>query len=189
MSEVVERKTLYGFPAREPDLRRSSNRKTFDIKKLWDRQHEILNLNALGYKGTVIAKMLDITPACVSNTLNSTLGEKVKSEIRKTRDEKYEELQTEVTELTEKALKVYHEIFDEPDESGRVPLKMKKEAADTVVLELSGLRAATKIDSRHIGIQMSPEDIESFKRRGIEAARVSGKIIEVEGEGTRNQDN
>ena len=171
--------SLYGFEFREPDKRRKEvGQRHYDVKQLWQRSHEILNLALLGYKQSEIAKQLNITTMTVSNTLNSSLGMKAISEKRKTRDEEYEELQEDVMELTRKSLKTYHEILDSETES----LKLKKDAADTVVLELSGMRVPTRIDSRSMSFSLSAEEISEFKRRGVEAARAAGKIVEVEGE-------
>ena len=180
MSEE-EKNSLYGFPVREEDKRRNPNGRVVDIQKLWSRSKEILHLDSLGYKGSEIARMLGIHPVTVSNTLNSTLGKEAQLTIRGNRDDEYEELREEVMDLTRKALKTYHEIFDSPSESA----KLKKETADTVALELSGLRVPTKIDSRHVSTTLTAEEIDAFKRRGIEAAKANGSIVEVEGEGSR----
>ena len=48
--------------------------------------------------------------------------------------------------------------------------------ADTVLLELSGLRAPTK----HISATLTAEEIETFKARG--KAALEGEIIDVEAE-------
>ena len=176
--------SIYGFPVREPDKRVNEVDRTprLDIKRLWSRHKEIINLDSLGYKGSEIAKMLGITQGTVSNVLNSTLGKELQELIRRQRDEKYEDLRDEVLELTEKSLKVYHEILNEPDESGRVSLMQKKATADTVMLELSGMRAAQKVDNRHLSVTLTGDEIESFKKRGLEAARASGKLVVIEGE-------
>ena len=183
MDEIEETRP-YGFTVRESDARRTENPngRAVDIKKLWSRQHEILNLDSLGYKGTEIAKMLGVTPTTVSNALNSTLGTEEKSNIRKTRDEEYEELREEVMVLTKKSLIVYNEILESETEA----MTLKKATADTVALDLAGMRAPTRIDSRHVSVSATPEEIENFKRRGIKAAKQMGQIVVVEGEGTRN---
>lgn len=175
-------KSLYGFEFREFDKRRErlneDGSRRFDIKQLWQRSHEIINLALLGHKQVEIAKMLDIHPQTVSNTLNGTLGTEVLSDKRKERDEEYEELHDEVMELTRKSLAVYNQILDSETEG----MKLKKETADTVVLELSGIRVPTRIDSRSVSMSLTPDEIAEFKRRGIEAARKAGKLAVVEGE-------
>lgn len=179
-SEVQSRNGLYGFEFREPDLRRkdSDERKTYDIKQLWQRNHEIVNLAARGFKQTQIAEILNINPQTVSNTLNSELGQHKLSEIRLERDEEAKKVSEKIRVLTNKALQVYHEIFD--DQSGECTLRDKKGTADTVLLELSGLRAPTKIQSQHVSTTLTMEELEEFKKRGIQAAKESGLIVTVE---------
>jgi hypothetical protein len=74
--------------------------------------------------------------------------------------------------LTAKAIQTYHEIFD--NEDGAATLRDRKDVADTVLLELSGLRTPTKIHTSNINMTLTPEEIESFKNRGIKAAKESG---------------
>ena len=180
MSETMAtRNGLYGFEFRERDLRRKSKeeRKTYDVKSLWQLNHEIVNLAARGFKSTQIAEILHIHPQTVSNTLNSELGQKKLSEIRLERDEEAKKVSEKIRILTNKAIEVYHEIFD--DESGECTLRDKKAVADTVLLELSGLRAPTKIQSHSVSTTLTLDELEEFKRRGIQAAKESGLIVEV----------
>ena len=125
-----------------------------------------------------IATILNVIPETVSNTLNSDLGEKKLSEIRLERDEGTKRLVEKVRVLTDKALNVYQELFD--DESGEATLKDKKDGAKDVLLELSGLRAPTRIQSHHVSTVLTAEELEAFKLRGIEAGRNAGMIVDVE---------
>lgn len=176
--EQAMTKSLYGFEMREPDLRRTDRSGTHDIKQLWQRSHEIIGLALQGLKGTEIATILDISPVTVSNTLNSTLGKEKLSEKREERDADYVKVSEEVSRLAEKALKVYEEIFDTPD----ISYNLKKDAADTVLMDLGGHRAPTKIDSRNFNMTATATEIAEFKRRGIEAAKAAGMLVEITGE-------
>lgn len=175
MEETMARTSLYGFDMREPDLRRSEDRKTYDIKSLWQRSHEILALALRGMKQVEIAEVLDISPQTVSNTLNSDLGRQKLSIMRKGRDEKAVEVSERIEDLTEKALEVYDEIFNNAGDL--IPIDMRKKTADTVMLELSGHRAATKIHS--VSTTATLKEIEEFKARGIQAQRDAGMIVDV----------
>jgi predicted transcriptional regulator len=178
MEDVQTRNGLYGFDFREVDLRRvaeGEEKKTYNIKALWQRSHEIINLAARGFKGTDIAEILGITPACVSLTLNSDLGQKKLSEIREVRDEEAKKTSEKIRVLTAKAIQTYHEIFD--NEDGAATLRDRKDVADTVLLELSGLRAPTKIQSTNISLTAA--EIEAFKTRGLKAAQESGMTIDI----------
>lgn len=167
---------LYGFEYKEPDKRMKpiEERERYEIKRLWQRNHEIVNLAARGFKNVEIAEILNITPATVSATLNSELGMRKLSELREARDDEAKKVTEKIRILTNKALQIYHEIFD--DESGECTLKDKKAAADTVLLELSGLRVPTKIQSQSVHTVLTRDEIEELKRRGIEAARESGLL-------------
>ena len=118
--EIDREETLYGFPVRKEDGRRSSGKRVYDIQRLWSRHKEILNLDSLGYKGSEIAKILNIDPQTVSNTLNSTLGEGVQLAIREDRDKEYQEMRKAVMELTWKSLQVYEDILDSEVESAKL---------------------------------------------------------------------
>jgi predicted transcriptional regulator len=179
MGEALTKDSLYGFTFRDTDNRRvpDADRKTYDIKQLWQRSHEIVNLAARGFKQVEIAEILNITPQTVSNTLNSELGKVKLSELRLGRDDEVKKTVEKVRVLTSKALETYHKIFD--DESGESSLRDKKNVADTVLLELSGLRAPTKIQSQHTSFTLSAAELEEFKQRGIAAARESGLIVDI----------
>jgi len=88
MPEVQTRNNLYGFEYLEPDKRRlnEGQERQFEVKQLWQRSHEIVNLSARGYKNVEIAQILNISPVTVSNTLNGKLGQHKLSEIRQERD-------------------------------------------------------------------------------------------------------
>lgn len=178
--EVSRRNGLYGFEFLEEDKRRvdRSEKKNYEIKSLWQRNHEIINLAVRGFKQTEIAEILNIHPQTVSNTLNSRLGELKTAEIRKSRDEEAKQVNEKIRIITDKALNIYHEIFD--DDTDQVSLKDKGSFAEGFLKEMSGLRAPTRIQSHHVHTQLTAEEIESFKERGMQAARDSGLIVDVE---------
>lgn len=180
MEGVKTRNGLYGFEYLEHDYRRRDDEARplrWEIKQLWQRSHEIVNLSARGFKNSEIAEILNITPATVSNTLNGKLGQLKLSEIRQDRDQEAKKIAEKIKVLTNKALDVYHEIFD--NESGEASLKDRKAAADTVVLELSGLRAPTKVQTQSAHYHLSREEIEEFKQRAIQASLESNSPINV----------
>ena len=182
MEGVESREGLYGFEYLLPDKRRApeGERKTYEIKGLWQRNHEIIKLTALGYKGVEVAEILNIDPQTVSNTVNSELGMRKLSELRLESDDETKKTFEEIRILTNKALNVYHEIFD--DESGECSLKDKKAVADVVTLELAGMKAPTRIHSSHVSTVLTKEEMEAFRERGLRAAQESGLTITVEAE-------
>ena len=173
----VARDSLYGFEMRRPDKRRAvpGERKSHNIVQLWQRNHEILRLAIVGMKSTQIAEILGIHKQTVSNTLNSDLGREKLSLMRKERDEKAVDVVKEVAKMYPKALLIYNRILDGEDVT-----KMQKDTADTVVMDIGGHRAPTKTQSQGSYMHLTPADIEDFKKRGIEAAKTSGLIVEAE---------
>ena len=181
MEDVQTRNGLYGFDFRDVDLRRvaeGQEKKTYNIKALWQRSHEIINLAARGFKQVQIADILNIHEQTVSNTLNSELGQKKLAELRGARDEEAKITTEKIRVLADKALQTYNEIFD--NEDGQATLKDRKDVADTVLLELSGLRDPTKIHTSSVSTVLTAEEIENFKNRGVKAAKEIGlDIIDV----------
>jgi|LGOV01.1.fsa_nt_gb DNA-binding CsgD family transcriptional regulator len=169
------RTSLYGFEIRSIDNRRAlpDQRKTYNIKQLWQRNHEILRMTLIGMSEKDIAAQLGITPATVSNTINSELGTKKLSSMREKRDEDIIDVAKEVTKLLPKALDIYDDILN-----GRETTKLQKETADTLVMDIGGYRAPTKIHSENAHLYLTPEDVEKLKERGIKAARESGMLAE-----------
>ena len=178
MNGVQTRSSLYGFEMRREDKRRAkpSERKSHNIVQLWQRNHEILRLAIIGLKSVQIAKILDIHPQTVSNTLNSDLGREKLSIMRKERDSSALDVVKEVAKLFPKALTIYESILD-----GKESItKMQKDTADTIVMDIGGHRAATKTQSEGVHMHLTPEDIKDFKKRGMDAARKSGLIVDAE---------
>ena len=172
------RETLYGFEMREEDLRRVEQRKSPDIKQMWQRSFEIIGMAASGMKNVEIAKLLNISPQTVSNTLNSELGMKRLSELRGERDARYDDVQERIREQTQLALDVYQRILEAEESDPVVNLKDKVGVANTVMLELSGHRAAQKV--HQVNTQATLDEIAAFKERGKAAAAEAGLLVKLE---------
>jgi hypothetical protein len=87
-----------------------------------------------------------------------------------------------IQELTAETLKLYLSVLTGKDEDGNpvdVNMRMKLDVAHLVLLELSGLRAPMRVESK--SVTMSMEDIEEFKRRGMELlAKHNNSVIALE---------
>lgn len=181
MNNATVQTSLYGFEVRKPDKRRAEpeERKTYNIQQLWQRTHEIIALTLIGMKEVEVAKSLNIHPQTVSNTINSELGKKKLSEMREERDKSFTKVAEETARLFPLAMKTYERILEGEEKS-----KLQKETADTIVMDIGGYRAPTKTQSESVHAFLSKEDIEEFKKRGTEAAKASGMLVEeiLEGE-------
>lgn len=180
MNSVNVQTSLYGFEVRERDKRRveQSDRKTYNIQQLWQRTHEIIAMTLLGMKEVEVAKALNIHPQTVSNTVNSDLGRKKLSEMRRERDKDFTKVAEEVTKLFPLAMRTYERILEGEEKS-----KLQKETADTILMDIGGYRAPTKVQGEHVHAYLDKDAIEEFKKRGIEAARASGMLVEEIPEG------
>ena len=167
------RESLYGYEVRVPDKRRRET-KSYNLQGLWQRSHEILALALQGYKQSEIAKFLQITPTTVSNTINSELGQEKLAAMREGRDAAFVAVSEEVLRLTDKAMKVYDEIFD----SDTISYELKKKTADTIVQDIAGIKAPVKTENRHMNLHATPAELAEFKVRGMQAARDAGFLIE-----------
>lgn len=149
-------------------------RKVHDFSNLNEKQHEILNLTSLGLNRQQIAQAMEVTPQTVSNVTNSSLGKEKLSLLRGTRDANTLDTLERIQGLTEKALDVYDEIFEEDG----VPRNLKLHAAKDV-LDRAGFGAVKKIDLRSISGRLSEEDIKELKERGELARQLAAKRREV----------
>jgi DNA-binding transcriptional regulator LsrR (DeoR family) len=157
------------FPVDRNDHRRSSSRRTYEVKNLWQLHHEIIDLAMTGMKQTEIAAQLGCTSQTVSNTLNSTLAKEKMELLRGSRDMDAVYYQESLAELARKATEIYHEILDA--EEGVSPA-LKVQVANTVLLDLAGLGAPKKVDVRTT--TYTAQDVEQLKQRGLAAARACG---------------
>ena len=174
MNNTQVQTSLYGFEVREKDKRRAEpgERKTYNIQQLWQRTHEIIALALLGLKETEIARSLNIHPQTVSNTVNSDLGRKKLSEMREKRDENFTNVAEEVAKLFPIAIETYEKILQGEEKS-----RMQKETADTVLMDIGGHRAPTRVQGEHVHAYLDREAIEEFKKRGMAAAKASGMLV------------
>jgi len=187
MEEAQTREGLYGFVGRDNDQRRvePSERKTYEAKQLWQRHHEVVNLSVQGFKGVEIAKILNIDPQTVSNILNSKLPMEKVAELRQIRDGEVKVRMEQVRVLTDKALQTYNEILD--NEAGEATLKERKDTADRILMDLSGLKVPTKIVAHGSMTILNADQIKAFNERGKAAMREAGLVVDVEAEETEEE--
>lgn len=176
------RVSLYG--QREPDRRRAPNgSKAYDIKKLWDRNHEICNLVVIGMNQEDVAKTLGVSPVTVSNTVNSSLGQEKIALMRGARDADTWDAAKKIQEVAKKSLTFLELALDDKvrDLEGQplqVAVSTKVNIAKHVLNDLSGLKAPTRIEGKFAHAHLTTEDIEELKARGRKAA-AEIDVIEV----------
>ena len=177
MEKKKNNKSLYGFEVIGKDNRRRSRTesKPYDVKMLWQKNHEILGLALSGMSQKDIAERLGIGKVSVSRTVNCELGQKKLAQMREERDGEYIDVSKKIAELAEKAIEVYEEIFD----SETISYDLKKKTSDTVLMDLGGHRAPTVVESKSLNIEATMEEVEEFKKLGYQAAKEAGFLIDL----------
>lgn len=143
-----------------------------DLKSLWQKNHEILNLALLGQSAETIANVVGVTKATVSNTLNSSLGKEKLMVMRGARDKEIIDIAHEVALRVPRCLEVVDDIL----ETANSNIKMR--AVEFVMLDLGGYAAPKKIEGRFTHGVFTPEDLMSMRKRSLLAASEAGILIE-----------
>ena len=164
---------IYGNTVRDKRRKVTGPRKN-ELKNLQEKNHEILNLNAVGMKGSQIAKVLGVSKVTVSNTINSAVGKEKARHLRGAIDNKAVEVQDRIYDMTEKALDVLENILDNEDE--RASLALQRNVARDVLIDIGGFGAPKKLDVRSQTAVVTPEFLDDLKERGKRAAEESGQV-------------
>lgn len=169
------RKNLYGFEFRERDKRRANEdgKPGYNIQQLWQSNHEILNLAAMGLKQKAIAERLGVSEVTVSNTINSDLGMAKIAKLREQADEAVTDVMTEVAKMLPRALEVYDEILH-----GNNSSEIQRKVADTVVMDISGYRAPAR--SQSIVTHMTADEVREIREAGDAAMKSAGIIMDID---------
>lgn len=181
---------LYGFEGRECDKRRVPDvrDRSWNIKQLWQRSHEIINLALSGNKNSDIARKLGITAQTVSNTLNSPMAQEKLSAMRLQRDCATLDVAKEVSRLLPKAMKIYEEILDGKGDRGigeKASPHLVKMTADTIMQDLGGYRQPAKIQGMFAHAHLTKDEIDELKERGRSAMHSAGMIVDGEAKSER----
>lgn len=170
-------KNLYGCKANRDRRFNQTGSPVRQIRTLWERHHEILNLTVLGWRPVDIAARLAIDASTVSHTINSDLGRQKLAIMRAARDAETLDVAKEIQTLVPQAYKIYKDILYKEDMGSGASIALQKATADTVVKDLAGHEAPKKMLHAHL----TADDVENLKQRGraIQAAKESG-IVEGE---------
>jgi len=166
------------YAKRENDgrTRPSREKKTYDVKKLWQGHHEAINLLSLGMRHKDVANILGVTEATISNIANSTLGREKLGLLRGARDSVAFDAATEIQNLVPKCLETLNEILQSEGEDA-APRGMKLNVAKHVLKDLSGHAAPKRIDARHLHHTLQPDDLERIKERGRELQAAASIVV------------
>ncbi|HAR40195.1 MAG TPA: hypothetical protein DCR68_02320 [Coprothermobacter sp.] len=163
---------------RGPDLRTvpPSDRRTFEVSKMWDVHHEISRLVLLGLKNTEIAEKLGISEAMVSYTRNSQVVKDKMELMQGKRDADTIDIIEIIKEKAPKALKLLEQIIDReqgtPGELASIALSARTAES---WLNRAGYPEQKPGINMHLHGHFTAQDIEDIKKRAVE----SGQVIDV----------
>lgn len=176
----VKHANKYFTADRGRDLRRvedNTNRRTFEVRELWNTHREVLRLASLGMKNVDIAKKLNVSSAMVGYTLNSPVAKQQMELLQGARDADTADLQKEIREKAPKALKLLEQIID--GEAGTLgELASPSLRAKTAENWLSRAGYPTNKPDLHLHQHQhfTADEINEIKKR----ARSNGIIVEGE---------
>ncbi len=168
----------YFDPDRGPDLRTvpPSDRRTFEVSKMWDIHHEIARLVLLGLKSTEIAERLGVSEAMVSYTRNSKVVEDKMEIMQGARDKECLDIMAQIKEEVPEALRVLKQIMlGDSAKLGQSPsLNLRARTAENW-MDRAGYPAQKPGMNMHLHGHFSAQDIEEIKKR----ARENPQIIDI----------
>ncbi len=147
------------------------NRK-YQIQELWDVHHEIVRRLVLGQKSVDIAEDLNVTPALVSYTKNSTLVQRQLEIVRGARDGEMLDAVAEIHRLVPKALELYETTLDSEESPLHLRLKVAQDLLDREVPRKQ------RIESVHAFL--TGEQIADLKSRAKQTMNfIEGEVIDA----------
>jgi len=168
---TLEDRPLNIYSSREFDHRTNPNggKTSWDLKKLHETSHEILNLKSQGFNNIQIAATLGVHEATVKSIANSSLGKEKLTIMRGVRDGEAFDIVKEVQERARKCMAVIDEALDDEIQ---IPLKDKAVLAMNT-LKLGGFEAPKKLDARFAHMHaLDPATLELIKNRARELGLV-----------------
>ena len=147
----------------------------YQIKQLWERQHEILRRVLLGQKQVDIARDMRISPVTVSNTLNSELAQEKLTVMMAERDASTIDLSRQIKEIAPKALEI---IKDALNSNTLLGAKDRVKVAQDM-LDRAGYSPVQLSMSANMNVHLTRDDLSELKARAVQAARRSGVMKDV----------
>jgi predicted transcriptional regulator len=158
-----------------PDQRFNEEGRKYQIQKLWERQHEILGLALLGAEEKEIAQILDVTPATVSNCINSEIGKQQLAIMRGARDAETIDISKEIRNHAPKALQVLVHILENPNSDEKNLIKIA-----TDMLDRAGYAAPKYVYGQFAHAVLTGGDIDELKERARMRRQLTNNTINAE---------
>lgn len=149
----------------------------YQIQNIWNQHHEIMRLSLVGWKGSEIARHLNISEAMVTYTLNSEIVRRQMSVMQGARDADSLDIAIELKRLAPICIAKLEEVLRDENSQARLRVDVAKD-----ILDRAGYAAQRNLKVDVTG-HLSEEDIERIKIRAAEAgilARPNGQAMKVE---------
>lgn len=161
----------YFDPNREPDQRRTNDRRVFEVSEMSHLHHEITRRLLLGEKQKRIAEDLSCHPQTVSNVKNSQVVQDKLNIMKGARDANSVDISKEIQRIAPQALENLRNVIE--DDTDEVPLHMKVKESNNL-LDRAGYGAKQKSETRHLHAHLTSDDLTEIKQR----ARNAGALVE-----------
>ena len=172
---IMEDLAKYFVAPRDPDARKTDERKTFEVSEMWELHHEIVRRLVLGQKNSEIAKALNVTPVMVSYTRNSKVVKKQLDLMRAARDADTMDIAVRIRENGPAALSLLEDIIEDGGDTHGIALAARTAES---MLDRGGYAAPKKIEG--IVAHFTKDEIAELKKQAVESGRDAGMIIDAE---------
>jgi len=167
--------TKYFNTPREPDARKTDERKTFEVSEMWELHHEIVRRLVLGQKNVEIAKALNVSQAMISYTRNSKVVQKQLDLMTAARDADVIDVSKRIRENGPSALAYLEDIIEDRGETYGHALAAKTAES---MLDRGGYAAPKRVEG--VIAHFTKDEIEELKKQAVESGRDTGLVIEAE---------
>jgi len=151
--------------------RRFVEKRTYEVKSLWQNHEQMLRMVALGHSNEHIAAQCGVTAQTVSNVRNSPIAKGKLEQLRQALDAEAIDIGARINEFAPQALRLLEEVI-----SGEVeaPIAIRAKYA-SIHLGRAGFGEVKKIAS--VNTHLTRDDIEAIKLRALASATEAGLIV------------
>lgn len=150
-----------------------NKKKSNEVQRLQEKHHIIIQLAALGFKGTDIAETVGVTPQTVYNILGSANAKQLLGLLRGSRESDIVNIKKELKTLEQPSVDVFRNILTGIGVKDEVKLK----AATTVLKDIAGYEAPKNVNVKH-DVPLSSGQIAEIKRDAISCGIVEEATFE-----------
>jgi len=141
---------------------------SYDIKRLWGQQKEILRLVASGlYTNKEVGDLVGVTPQTVSNIINSALGKQAMEILQGAADAELVDLNVKFKYLAHLAVGVQENILLDEGTSKELQNKISDK-----FLDRAGYTPVAKNLNMNLNAGLDKDDIDEIKKRAEDLNRI-----------------